>query len=374
MKKTVLVLFCFILTLKIFSQYSYYKEATVVKNNNQRFQGYVEKISESKLNPKVKFKTEIKRMDVEEIPVSEIKELIFLSDSSIFQSVRYKLNQDSTKKSELRLAKKLVDGYAKLYKLQLPEGELSIIFETDITWVYILQIGDEYYVLNQEEVLNETVYRLKKHYQARLIYLLKDYKDLQDKARNLKFSDKQFISIIDDLNKRHPEIQSTTYARKEKIIFENNLSAGYSIINSTNTTIGNGFTLGYEFGIIQSAFSEKLSSNIGVFWNYYKMKKDIEYNDLYNLNKEIDGYNFFRIPIGLMYRFNNSKISPYLKGGISLYIYENYFHERVWEFFINAKAGVRILKKIDVSIEKDFSPNPSILPINFMHFNVGYVF
>lgn len=374
MKKTVLVLFCFILTLKIFSQYFYYKEATVVKNNNQRFQGYVEKISESKLNPKVKFKTEIKRMDVEEIPVSEIKELIFLSDSSIFQSVRYKLNQDSTKKSELRLAKKLVDGYAKLYKLQLPEEELSIIFENDITWVYILQIGDEYYVLNQEEVLNETVYRLKKHYQARLIYLLKDYKDLQDKARNLKFSDKQFISIIDDLNKRHPEIQSTTYARKEKIIFENNLSAGYSIINSTNTTIGNGFTLGYEFGIIQSAFSEKLSSNIGVFWNYYKMKKDIEYNDLYNLNKEIDGYNFFRIPIGLMYRFNNSKISPYLKGGISLYIYENYFHERVWEFFINAKAGVRILKKIDVSIEKDFSPNPSILPINFMHFNIGYVF
>lgn len=79
-----------------------------------------------------------------------------------------------------------------------------------------MQIGDEYYVLNQEEVLNETVYRLKKHYQARLIYLLKDYKDLQDKARNLKFSDKQFISIIDDLNKRHPEIQSTTYARKEK--------------------------------------------------------------------------------------------------------------------------------------------------------------
>ena len=237
-----------------------------------------------------------------------------------------------------------------------------------------MQIGDEYYVLNKEEVLNETVYRLKKHYQARLIYLLKDYKDLQDKARNLKFSDKQFISIIDDLNKRHPEIQSTTYARKEKIIFENNLSAGYSIINSTNTTIGNGFTLGYEFGIIQSAFSEKLSSNIGVFWNYYKMKKDIEYNDLYNLNKEIDGYNFFRIPIGLMYRFNNSKISPYLKGGISLYIYENYFHERVWEFFINAKAGVRILKKIDVSIEKDFSPNPSILPINFMHFNIGYVF
>ena len=104
------------------------------------------------------------------------------------------------------------------------------------------------------------------------------------------------------------------------------------------------------------------------------MKKDIEYNDLYNLNKEIDGYNFFRIPIGLMYRFNNSKISPYLKGGISLYIYENYFHERVWEFFINAKEGVRILKKIDVSIEKDFSPNPSILPINFMHFNIGYVF
>ena len=65
-------------------------------------------------------------MDVEEIPVSEIKELIFLSDSSIFQSVRYKLNQDSTKKSELRLAKKLVDGYAKLYKLQLPEEELSL--------------------------------------------------------------------------------------------------------------------------------------------------------------------------------------------------------------------------------------------------------
>jgi hypothetical protein len=378
MKKTVLLLFCFILTLKIYSQYSYYKEATVIKNNDQRFQGYVERISESKLNPKIKFKTEIESKNIEEIPVTEIKDLIFLSDSSIFQCVRYEVNRDSIKWSEMRLAKKLADGYAQLYNLQLPEEELSIIFENDNTWVYILQIENEYYVLNQEEIISGTTYKLKKNYQARLIYLLKDYKDLQDRARNLKFSDKQFISIIDDFNKHYPEIKNTTYTKEEKTIFENSISAGYSLISSKNTTIGNGFTLGYEFGIIHSAFSEKISTNIGIYWNYYKMNENFDnMKEIYTIEeiymiKEMEHYNYFRIPIGAMYRFNNSKISPYLKSGVSLYLYDNFLLNQ--EIFINAKVGVRIIQKIDVSVEKDFSPSLNIQPINFMHFNVGYIF
>jgi hypothetical protein len=105
--------------------------------------------------------------------------------------------------------------------------------------------------------------------------------------------------------------------------------------------------------------------------NFDNMKEIYTIEEIYMI-KEMEHYNYFRIPIGAMYRFNNSKISPYLKSGVSLYLYDNFLLNQ--EIFINAKVGVRIIQKIDVSVEKDFSPSLNIQPINFMHFNVGYIF
>lgn len=138
-------------SLTTFSQYSYFTEAIVIKRDSSKLKGFVEKVSESSLNPEIKFKSSIDEKEFVKIPVTEINKVIFLSDSSVFERVKYTHLKDSVKVTEYRLAKKLLGGYAQLYKLQLPEDEQHIIFEKQNTFVYIVKIDTNYYVLNEQE-------------------------------------------------------------------------------------------------------------------------------------------------------------------------------------------------------------------------------
>lgn len=390
MKKTIIILIFLCISIKAFNQYSYYKEVVLIKNNGLKIHGFVEKSSESSLNPKINFKENIDNKDIEVINVSEIKQILFLSDSSLYQTIKYNYKKDTLKISEYRLAKKLVDGYAQLFKLQLPDDELNIIFEKNNTYVYILFIEGNYYVLDQVEEIREIkdntynsnnlsyskpTYILKKNYQGLLNYLLREHADLQEKVWNLKFSDNQIALLINDLNKKYPDINRSLLLKKEKIVIIHGPEVGLSLINSNKNSVGTGLNLGYKIGFIYPHLSEKYITNIGVYCNIYQTYIDQK------------KYLYIRIPVSGIYSFNNKKISPYIGGGVSFYFYDIltteqftgetilYYTNRISSvFLINGILGVKLFNKLNIHIDKDFSPNLKLVPQNYLHLNLGYLF
>lgn len=351
----------FFLCIAVYSscQYSFFKEAVITKNNDQQIKGYVEKISDSYLNPEIRFKRVLEDKDFETIPVFTLKEIVFLSDSSIYERIRYDFTKDSVKTSEYRLAKKMVIGYAQLYQLQLPEEEVDIIFEQNNTYVYILLLDSSYYVLDQTERLIGKNYILDKNYQGKLFYLLRNHKDLQKEVWKLDFSHKHIVSFIDKLNKLYPDIESSVLFRKEKLSFIHGPNTGMIIVNSKERNVDYGYSIGYEVGIVSPQLSEKYSTNIGLFWNSYQATIDSK------------RYNYIRIPVGGTYRFNNNKVSPYLKGGLSIHFRDNLTSQ---EFLFNGKVGVILYKVINIHTEVDFSFNKELSPLTFYYFSIGYLF
>jgi hypothetical protein len=106
MKKIVILFTLLYSSLSTFSQYSYYKEAFIVKKDSTRLSGYIEKVSESSLNPMLKFKKNIEDRAPIVFPVTDIQRVVFVADSTIFENVNYVWRIDSVKITEERLAKK----------------------------------------------------------------------------------------------------------------------------------------------------------------------------------------------------------------------------------------------------------------------------
>ncbi|MBN1118612.1 MAG: hypothetical protein JXA77_15480 [Bacteroidales bacterium] len=384
MKKLSTLLAALFFAISLFGQYSYYQKARIIKSDSDILDGYVEKVSESSLNPIIKFKTTLEDKKPVEIPVTEIEYLTFYSetDSLVFQQVEYTYEKDTVKHTEQRLAKKLVDGYAQLYKLQLPENEWNIIFELNNTFVYVLLIEDKYHVLNQIEerfqdedsVTTRTInaYKLNKKYQGKLVYLLREYPDLQSKARTLPFADKQMISLIDKFNERHPEIESSVLLEKEKAKITHNLNTGISNLRDHRLTLVNGLTFSYDFRLYNPQVNEKIAIYTGINYDRYQTVNN-------------NAVSCIKIPFGVLYDINKRKIAPYLGGSLSMsHFNENYFTEIAnknssYEYsrnllYINGIIGFKLFNHLNFKLESGISPSPKINPLNYTNFYVGYLF
>jgi hypothetical protein len=136
-----------------FTQNSYYNKAVILKSDSTRLNGYVERIQESEISIQVDFKNSLEEKAPLRIPASQIERLIFTDDSTVFEKVPYVLPQDngSEKVTEYRLAKKMLEGYAGLYKMQLPRDEIHVIHEKSNTFIYLLKIDTAFYALDLKE-------------------------------------------------------------------------------------------------------------------------------------------------------------------------------------------------------------------------------
>jgi len=351
-----------------FGQYSYFMKARILKTDSSTITGFVKKTSESSLNYGVKFINSTTDNDIREFSITDIDQLIFLDDSTVFEQVKYenyKLTNNTVKINEYRLAKKIVIGYADLYKLQLPENEWNIVFEHKNTFVYILKIDTNYYVLDQKEKLEGSDYRLFKNYIGVLRYILKDYPKLTSNIQNLKFNDKQIIPLIEKLNNEHSDISSKVLITKETPIIYHGPTISYAKLNNFINIEGSGYSLGYKASIILPEVNRHISSDIGFLMEqiFYTDLKNNKYNKLY-----------FKVPIGLTYTFNNSKIAPFLSFAIS-----PYFSNEFSEFFFGGSAGLTFYKKylLSFSIDNKVSSEETDLKVHFdqiLLLNIGYRF
>ena len=138
----------------VLGQYSYFKNTRIAKTDSGILSGYVERISESDLSFGVRFKKSLEDAGGQTIPVTDIDHVVFTDDSSVFCKVKYVHIKGSATVTEYRLAKKLLEGYAELYKLQLPRREIHIVYELNNTFVYIVKIDTNFFVLAQTEILD----------------------------------------------------------------------------------------------------------------------------------------------------------------------------------------------------------------------------
>jgi hypothetical protein len=362
MTKTLLLLsFCFIY-ISTFGQYSYYKKALIVKKDSTTYSGYVEKISESELNPVLKFKQNMDDDNSVLFHVDDVQQLVFTDDSLTFENVNYTWRKDSIKITEQRLAKKLIEGYACLYKLQLHPEEISTIVEVNNTFVYVLKIDSTYYSLDQKERLVYGEYKLIKNYQGVLYYVLKDYSDLTMEIKQLDFSDSQIVPLINKLNGYHSEVKSVmvNVKREKSWISHGPVVGAMGVKRMEGEYIGS--NIGYQLKMVHPSLSEKLSTDFGAFYGSYTTDflKD-------------PTCDFVRFYLGVTYRFNNNIVSPFIGGGIAYHAYLKYQNE----VMASGTLGVIFYKRTIVSATIEGMPGsiiPEIVPPTHLFFNLGFLF
>jgi hypothetical protein len=378
MKKVSIVFLFTVLSLFTYSQYSYYKSVLITKSDLSKISGYVEKVSESSLNSGLKFKTSPDEENFQILPVEELNQVIFLEDSTIFDKVKYShfIDANGLKKiNEFRLAKKMLDGYADLYKLQLPSDEWHIILEQENTFVYIVVIDTNYYLLEQKESMEETTYRLHKKYKGVLSYILRDHEDLKSKLKKLKLNDNQIVPLINELNLKHSEITNKKLITKEKIKITHGPTVGYTVLNNFEgydesyvyqKLEGSGYEIGYTASFTSPAVSEKISSDIGVYF------EQLKFSDSYNNNYSSS---ILKFPVNVTYNFNNKRVSPFLGIGFVPFLYVSEITSTIIlnDIFLKLSLGLAIHKKYIVSFTVENTDLKFDSP-RFLFVSVGYRF
>jgi hypothetical protein len=377
MKRVSIVLVFSLFQLFSYSQYSYYKKAQIIKNDSSKITGYIEKESESSISLGFKFKKSLESNDFQNFDVSDIQQVFFPDDSSIFRKVRYENYRkwnDTIKTTDYRLAKLMLTGYAELYKLQLPQDEWHIIIEQNNTYVYIVKIDTNYYVLDQKERLEETNYKLYKNYVGVLTYLFRNENKIMDKVKNLKFNDKEMVALFTELNSEYLNSPSEQLAVKEKLIIKHGPVIGFGKFDnfegiykygdekfSIEGLKGSAFDIGYSFSFCSPEISEHLFYNIGLSY----IRLDFENSPNLKFNK-----NLYRIPLSVNYNFTKNKISPYISIGIS----PTFYYKIYGDFYIKAAAGTVFYQKCFI----DFSVENRTLTFHdtgrFYFLNLGYIF
>jgi hypothetical protein len=317
----------------IYGQYTYYKSALIIKSDSSKLTGYVERKSASDVSFGLRYKKTLEEKSIQKIPVQDIDQIVFTDDSSMFCKVSYIHYKDSVKIEEYRLAMKLLGGYADLYKLQLPNKELNIIFEKNNTFVYIIKIHTTYYVLDQTEKLENSTYKLRKGYIGVLRHIFKGNDKLKCKLVKLKFRDSQIIPLIDALNIEHPEIPKNVLYKKDLPNYYHGLFAGFTLLDNDVQKLGTSFEAGYTASIYHPEISEKISTDIGLSIA------------LHNYHDTLDPmYPKIKIPFATVYHFNNNVFSPFIGVGLSPCLQYIKFI-----ILMRASAGIMVFKKYSLS-------------------------
>jgi hypothetical protein len=239
---------------------------------------------------------------------ADLKGFFFEKDSVTFESIDYSFRKDTVDVKEKRFAKQLVQGYATLYRLQLPLNEQKAVAENTNTCVYILRINNEDNVLSETEETNGTDYTLVKTYIGTLKYLFKDCPAIQEKLNGLRFNDDAMVSIV----KRYcacarPNDTVIVPPHKAKLLFFHAPEAGFSFFKFN--TWAQIYSIGYELQTVYPEMSDRISLTLG-----------LKYNRL--VHKGEKSLNGFEIPILLGFNFNNEKVDPFINYGANLHFFD----------------------------------------------------
>lgn len=361
-----------------FTQNSYFDKAVILKIDSTFLNGYVERIQESDISIQVVFKNSMDQKAPLRIPASQIERLIFTDDSTVFEKVPYVLPQKngSEKFTEYRLAKKMLEGYADLYKMQLPRDELHIIHKKSNTFVYFLKIDAAFYVLdlkekwiepNDVESKNRNTsdynYMVINNYKKVLLSLFENNPRLIRRIKYLRLEDSDIVPLIEDFNASHPEIPQKTLLVKDRESISHGPIIGYTRFSEENYW-QDGYELGYIINIVASQISENVSHQIGFS----------VINTFYSEGVEIKGLgDIYKIPISICYSPLKGKFSPFVGIGSSFYFFEYNSELGGIVGMFKILAGVTLFKRMDYLFKME-SSTVSVRGEKALTLNLGYRF
>ncbi len=264
----------------------------------------------------------------------------------------------------------MLEGYADLFKMQLPEEERNTIHNKSNSYVYILKIDSSYYVLDQKEKwidpndeslasyrLWDYNYVVYNNYKKVLLELFHNNPNLKNRVKNLKFEDRDIIPLIMDLNNAHPEVPRKTFIVKDKYLISHGPVSGYMYLETVREIVES-MEFGYYVDIINPEISENLTHQLG--FSFMK----VFYTDNY-FNRNLSWA--YKLPASSRYIFLSGNYSPFIGVGLTYYL-SNYFGG-----LFSISTGFSFYKKMDFIIKLE-SERLNIHSEKSLTLNFGYRF
>jgi hypothetical protein len=377
--RILLILFCWFAKAS-FSQDSFFKKATILKSDSTQLEGYVARISERQISKELEFKETLDQKTPTTLLAPQIERLVFQEDSTVFEKVTYAPRQtdDSTKVCEYRLAKKMVEGYVTLYKMQLLPNETKIIHNISNTYIYFLKIDTSFTVLDQIERrigvkdaedaelssrnLSGYNYMVINYYKKELNHLFRNHPDLLKKVHHLRLKDADIVSIILEFNLTHPERPQKTLRAKDSERIAHAPVLGYTRLPTNAIGL---IEFGYQMHIVNPQLSARIAHQIGIslLKTMHSRVGQTETTDY-----------AFKIPVSSRFVFSMGKVTPFAGIGLS-----QYFGPVEIYGMLDAISGITLDKRVDVTILLEalmpfFQFNPRAPREKHLAIQIGYRF
>jgi hypothetical protein len=340
----------------------HFEKGFVVRENGDTLRGFLYRDEDVVLSRAVQFTSDstLQAQPSAFFPADAMC-FFFAKDSVMFELVDYSFKRDTVEVKEKRFAKRLVQGYASLYRLALPPGEQKAVADNNNTAVYVLRLNNEDNVLGETEKTNGSDYVLVKKYIGTLKYLFKDCPAIQGKLNDLRFNDDAMVSIVKKYcSCVRPDGSLLVVPHKSILQFHHEPEAGFSFFKYN--TWAQIYSVGYVLETVFPDMSDKLSLLVGV-----------KYNRL--VQKGSTSINGFEIPIFLGFNFDNEKVGPFINYGANLHYFS--INSGMYSLILNGLRvglklyGVKIMGQVEAYNIVDMV---RVGQIKIYTINLGYEF
>ncbi|MCI5083968.1 MAG: hypothetical protein MRY78_19880 [Saprospiraceae bacterium] len=361
-----------------------YQKATITLLNGDTLSGFIEEQGSLELSQSVKFRITEEEKSRTYLP-TELRSFRFATSGMKYESIRINSALDTTYKQ--RLAEVMIEGDVKLYKLQLPDQEKTVINNLQNIVAYYIRKDNKIHRLEliEKQVTgsnntgrSQTSNIEVREYVGVLKYLFSDCPAIYPKIDRLRFKDSAMESIVKDYaectNQQVVEIDRIQPFKKKV-----EQSFGLAFLRPLGSTSNDyGFMAGYYREISSLQRSSFISFLFGAGYTFISTEREA-LNVLYK-----DNFHMLTIPAHVNFRFNNnSSWTPFLTIGTTLKFLEvNNFERMLFAPSFDLGGGV-LYKNIKFTVtRRDDAPVPDSLlgsgannsNSRFWAFELAYIF
>jgi hypothetical protein len=293
----------------IYAQFDFFKPATLIQKNGDTLAGFIERTDEVVMSRGISFAKEMTANSaIQKFTASEIKGFYFQDPITHFESVDYKRKKETS--ATQRFAKVLLRGECSLFKLNLDNGDKTIVLERDKQHVYIVKKKDKSYLLDYIEKQEGVTLSVSKPYLNMLQLLLNDCANAKKLIPQTEFTDRAILNILKTYN-----TCSSTFTKQveftytpQKIFTQGIEVALCNLYRESFVTGKGGLSLGFFRNVKQSDQSKRLSWIYGINLTLLNYKS----------GKNPNSFTIFALKAPLLghWILNKKPFTPYFQFGL----------------------------------------------------------
>ncbi len=318
MKKLLVLLSAFSFNLTAHAQKEYFVKATIVKNNGDALSGYIERVRDNQLAVGITFEPELKSKDKQQFTPDDLQSFTLAGENATYESVSYISYEKGKATPAKRFANLVLKGYCSLYKLELPDDEINIIFEPNNTHIFLVKKGDSVTVLKETEVMIGSSYSLNKDYVERLKILFRDCQDIdEDMIAATQFYKKALVKIFTTYNLCvRPGAQPQSFKTIKATKINPGVYLGYLFFNAKHVSSSSGFCAGFFVDLLKPSANERFAFSAGLEYITLKAEGEIVNPPPLGNYFEKDKLESFGLPLKGIYYLSKRKVAPFLSFGV----------------------------------------------------------